>query len=222
MIPLLPLLALLLTGAAQAAPPPRDAVTVPAGPFSMGCSRDDAHCDADEGPPGGVRVFVPAFAIDRHEVTVADYAACVAAGQCSRPKDHRRNRYCNFGAPGRERHPVNCVDWAQAQQYCRWVGGRLPSEEEGEKAARAGTTTPYPWGRDVTCRQAILDDGVTTGSAGDEHDGCGEDRTWPVGSRPPNPLGLYDMHGNAGEWTANWYARDALTTRYARRDLKGP
>ncbi len=216
------LLAALLPLALSAAPPKPDRVRVPAGPFQMGCSKGDAHCDRDEGPTGGVTVHVPAFDIDRFEVTVADYAACIAAGRCSRPKDHRRNKYCNLGAPGRERHPINCVDWHQAQQYCGWVGGRLPYEAEWEKAARAGTTTPYPWGDRVTCKEAILDDGVTTGSAGDEHDGCGEDRTWPVGSRPPNPLGLYDMHGNAGEWTANWYARDALTARYARRELKGP
>ena len=197
-------------------------ITVPAGEFLMGCSKGDPDCDRDEGPPGGVKVFVPAFRIDVHEVSVADYERCLATGKCSRPKDHRRNKYCNPGAADRVDHPVNCVDWNQALAYCQWQGGRLPYEAEWEKAARAGSTTRYPWGQQVSCRNAILDDGKTTGSVKGEHDGCGEDRTWPRGSRPPNALGLYDMHGNAGEWTMNWYAPDAITALYAVGKLDRP
>ena len=74
----------------------------------------------------------------------------------------------------------------------------------------------------MSCEQAILDDGVTLGSAGKEPDGCGEDRTWPVGSREANAFGLYDMHGNVGEWLQNWYAPDAIATLYARGELEGP
>jgi len=54
----------------------------------------------------------------------ADYRACVTSGQCTRPKDHARNRYCNSDAPGRDRHPVNCVDWQRVLDYCRWRGRR--------------------------------------------------------------------------------------------------
>lgn len=198
-----------------------DRVTVAGGPFNMGCSRGDPDCEKDEGSPGGIAVDVPAFLIDRHEVTVADYRKCMAAGKCSRPKDFKRNKYCNFDAPGRDDHPVNCVDWQQAVDYCAWVGGRLPREAEWEKAARGGTTSRYPWGQTASCKEAIHDDGKTMGSVPNEPDGCGEDRTWPVGSRPTNPLGLYDMHGNAGEWTANWYSPKGLA-RYAGGDLVGP
>ncbi len=201
---------------------PAAPVVIPAGAFQMGCSPGDTACEKDEGRPGGVPVQVPAFAIDRHEVTVADYRACVTAGRCTPPLAQARNRYCNDNAPGRDAHPVNCVDWEQAQAYCRWKGGRLPWEAEWEKAARAGSRTRYPWGNAVSCRQAILDDGKTRGSAGDEMDGCGEDHTWPVGSRKPNAYGLFDMHGNAGEWTGNGYAPDALTALYARGKLKQP
>ncbi|HID48504.1 MAG TPA: formylglycine-generating enzyme family protein, partial [Chromatiales bacterium] len=95
-------------------------------------------------------------------------------------------------------------------------------EAEWEKAARAGSTTRYPWGQQVRCRNTILDDGQTTGSVKGEHDGCGEDRTWPRGSRPANALGLYDMHGNAGEWTMNWYAPDAIVRLYAMGKLDQP
>lgn len=197
-------------------------IVVPAGAFQMGCSRGDKACEKDEGRPGGMSVHVPAFAIDTHEVAVAGFRACVEAGRCQPPLTHERNRYCNYGAPGRDTHPVNCVDWGQAQAYCQWKGGRLPWEAEWEKAARAGSTSRYPWGESVSCKQAILDDGKTRGSAGDEPDGCGEDRTWPVGSRSANAFGLFDMQGNAGEWTGNGYAPDALTALYARGDLKGP
>jgi iron(II)-dependent oxidoreductase len=196
-------------------------VLVPAGPFQMGCSAGDKACEQDEGAPGGVKVEVPAFLLDSHEVTVADYRACVQAGRCAPPLTQQRNRYCNYGGKARDTHPVNCVDWDQAQAYCQWQGGRLPWEAEWEKAARAGTATAYPWGAAVDCRHAILDDGKTRGSAGDEPDGCGEDRTWPVGSRPANALGLFDMHGNAGEWTGNAYAPKALAEWYAKGNLKG-
>ena len=199
-----------------------DTVTVKAGPFQMGCSVNDPDCEKDEGPAGGTTVSVPTFKIDKYEVSVADFRACIEAGMCTRPKDHKRNKYCNFDAPQRNDHPVNCVDWDQAFNYCRWKNGRLPYEAEWEKAARGGTTSRYPWGEEATCKQAILDDGITMGSVKGEPDGCGEDRTWPRGSRPANPLGLFDMHGNAGEWTMNWYEPDALASLYAKEDLSGP
>ena len=197
-------------------------VDVPAGSFQMGCSLGDKGCDQDEGPVGGIAVEVPAFRIDTHEVTVAGYQDCMKAGKCVRPNDHALNQYCNLGAEGRNGHPMNCVDWGDAVAYCQWRGMRLPREAEWEKAARAGSRTAFPWGDEVSCKQAILDDGVTRGSKGDEMDGCGEDRTWPVGSRPANALGLYDMHGNAGEWTATWYAPDAIGAMYAKGNLDGP
>jgi len=197
-------------------------VLIPAGEFHMGCSSGDTACADDEGPPGGTAVNVPAFYIDTHEVTVAEYERCIAAGTCSRPKDHTRNQYCNMGAKGRDDHPANCVDWPDALAYCQWQGRRLPYEAEWEKAARAGSTQRYPWGQTVTCRNAILDDGKTTGSVAGEGDGCGEDRTWPVGSRAANGFGLYDLQGNAGEWTMNWYTPNALRELYAKGDLKGP
>ncbi|VAW73857.1 Sulfatase modifying factor 1 precursor (C-alpha-formyglycine- generating enzyme 1) [hydrothermal vent metagenome] len=197
-------------------------VTVPAGPFQMGCSTKDTVCEKDEGPQNGTPVKVPAFSIGTHEVTVAEYRACVKAGKCSRPKDFKRNKYCNYDASDRDNHPINCVDWSEADSYCTWKGQRLPREAEWEKAARAGSVTRYPWGQDVDCRNAILDDGKTLGSVADEPDGCGEDRSWPVGSRPANALGLFDMHGNAGEWTTSWYATDAITAMYAKGKLDGP
>ncbi len=196
-----------------------DMVVVPAGTFTMGCSKGDKLCGAEEKP--AVKVAVPAFMIDDKEVTVAEYRACVSAGKCKAPKTHSLNKYCNYAAPQRDAHPVNCIDWTAAQAYCATQGKRLPREAEWEKAARAGAATAYSWGRTASCREAIANDGKTTGSVKGEMDGCGEDRTWPVASRAANAWGLYDMLGNAGEWVANGYATDALA-HYAKGELDYP
>lgn len=196
-------------------------VKIPAGKFLMGCTHNDDACEPDEGKQGGLSVDVPTFYIDPNETTVAEYRACVAAGQCAPPKTHAHNKYCNYDAPGRDRYPVNCVDWTDAANYCAQQGKRLPLEAEWEKAARAGNDAPYSWDAAPTCRQAILNDGKTTGAAPGELDGCGEDRTWAVGTRPPNAYGLYDMFGNVSEWVQNWFHRDALHL-YAQGHLKAP
>lgn len=192
------------------------------GEFAMGCSLADDECVNNEAATGGIIVYVPAFSIDSHEVTVFQYQQCLNSGACERPKDNKHNKYCNLGAEDRLSHPVNCVDWQQAADYCEYVNGRLPFEAEWEKAARSGSTSRYPWGEVVGCEHAILDDGVTFGSAPKKSDGCGEDRTWPVASRAPNAFGLFDMHGNASEWTKNWFIAQAITEYYKRDILSGP
>ena len=199
-----------------------DRIHVPAGAFAMGCSTGDKQCEKDEGAAGGTRITVPTFYLDVHEVSVDEYKKCMHAGKCERPKDFKRNKYCNLDAPDRGKHPINCVDWQHAADYCAYKGGRLPWEPEWEKAARAGSTSRYPWGQKVSCEHAIVDDGVTMGSVPNEPDGCGEDRTWPRGSRAANALGLFDMHGNAGEWTASWYSEHAVPEHYAKGNLAGP
>ncbi|WP_126454439.1 formylglycine-generating enzyme family protein [Sulfuriflexus mobilis] len=197
-------------------------VSIPAGSFHMGCASADNHCQKDEGPRGGVEIFVDTFSIDRHEASVADYRRCVTAGACSHPKDFNRNHYCNYDAPGRDNHPLNCVDWQQANSYCQWRGGRLAYEAEWEKAARAGTNSRYPWGNhDATCKHAIMDDQKTKGLINDEYDGCGNDQTWSRGSRPANAYGLYDMHGGVAEWVNNWYEPTSHSDIYPQ-DISAP
>lgn len=173
-------------------------VLVPGGEFTMG---SDAY--PQEQP---VRtVDVSTFWIDETEVTVGAYRACVDAGGCEEAVDAGA---CNWALPDRDDHPINCVSWYQAEQYCAWMGAsrRLPTEAEWEKAARG--TTPagptddvYPWGTtpEASCTYAIMDDG---GPA------CGQGTTtWPVGSRPmgDSPYGAKDMAGNVNEWVADWY-----------------
>ena len=197
-------------------------VTIEAGSFYMGCSEGDELCDPDEGPQGGVNVYVDKFAIDIHETSVAEYTQCVDAGQCTKPFDYKRSHYCNYDAPGRGNYPLNCVNWQQAKQYCQWRGKRLALEAEWEKAARAGTDTPYFWGHTpANCQKAVMDPGLP-GQNDFETDGCYRDLSWPRGSFAANPYGLFDMIGGTSEWVENWYQKDAYTTLYTRGQLTAP
>ena len=140
------------TGGAPVGLCPIGMVPVPAGTFRMGSP--DEIGDANEHPQH--KVTLSAYCIDRTEVTVKAYAACVAAKGCSTPSlpvsgagnsadDVKRyGRFCNRG--DRPDHPVNCVDWNQAAAYCTWAGKRLPTEAEWEYAARGTDGRVYPWG----------------------------------------------------------------------------
>ena len=164
--------------------------TIPAGPFMMGCDREQYVCPSNELPYHEVNV--PEFEIDVTEVTQRAYRACVDDNEnCSEPSTEGVE-YCNWGTDDREEHPVNCIDWDQARNYCDWAGKRLCSESEWEKAARGIDGRIYPWGNtEATCDWAVMHR--------DEVNGCGEDRTWPVGSKPAGMYGLYDMAGNVWE-----------------------
>jgi formylglycine-generating enzyme required for sulfatase activity len=174
-------------------------VSLPGGSFTMG--RDGG--DPDEAPVHRVRV--PGFRITRTEVTLAQYQRCVDAGRCVPPGTGDR---CNWGRPERKDHPVNCVDWAQARRFCRWAGGRLPTEAEWEYAARSGGQPwTYPWGQEpASCARTVMPDRAGLG--------CGKGGTWPVCSRPRgnSRQGLCDLAGNVWEWVADcWHGsyRDA-------------
>ncbi len=215
-------LGLMIAPNIQAATTINEMVTISGGEFMMGCSKDDSECDQDEGPKGGVKVTVPSFKIQRHEVSNAEYAECVAAGECQRPFDNKRNKYCGYEAPGRDSFPVNCINWYKAKSYCSWINARLPYEAEWEFAARGNTNTKYPWGGDkVTCDNALMDDENVKNSDG-EGDGCGKDLLAPRGSKPANALGLFDMHGSVAEWVENWYWEASHAELYAKGKLDAP
>ena len=164
-------------------------VTVGASEFMMGCDELVNNCYEDETPYHVVDV--PEFEIYRTEVTIGQYRACVDDDtSCSNPSVY--SPYCNWRYYDREDHPVNCVDWYQARTYCEWDGKRLCTESEWEKAARGTDGRMYPWGdEEPDCNRVIMyeNDGV-----------CGEERTWPVSSKPAGVYGLYDMSGNVWEW----------------------
>jgi len=145
-------------------------------------------------------VTIPAFEMARTEVTVAEYQQCVQAGSCSSPDT---GGSCNWGRTGTDLHPVNCVTWDEAVDFCQWAEGRLPSEAEWEYAARGGgQNVTYPWGQDMaTCHFVVMNDSSAGGS------GCGTAGTLPVCSRTDGntPQGLCDMAGNGWEWIRDWW-----------------
>ena len=157
-------------------------VVVPPGEFVMG-SGDTPY----EKPEHPVTVPHP-FAIGRTEVTFAEWDQCADAGACKvRPDDH---------GWGRGSQPVINVSWEDTQPYLAWLSRRtgqryrLPTEAEWEYAARAGTRTPFWWGRDAGAGHAQC---TTCASPPPQ-------QTAAVRSFRPNGFGLYDTAGNASEW----------------------
>ena len=174
-------------------------VRLAGGTFSMGSTSGESH----EQPVH--RVTLPSFELAKTEVTVGQYRACVAAGRCAAPDT---GSFCNWGKAGREDHPVNCVDWAQASAFSGWVGGRLPTEAEWEYAARSGGRSwRYPWGSTPgpDCSRIVV--GHPGRCTVKEPCGCGRNGTWPVCSKSGGNTaqGLCDMLGNVWEWTSDWY-----------------
>src|SRR6202012_5808645 len=106
---------------------------------------------------------------------------------------------------GKADHPVVQVAYADAAAYARWAGRRLPTEAEWEYAARAGTSTTYPWGEEVTPGGRLMAN-TWQGRFPYHNDGAdGWIGTSPVGTFPPNGFGLVDMIGNVWEWTTTPY-----------------
>jgi formylglycine-generating enzyme required for sulfatase activity len=169
-------------------------VAVEAGRFWMGCNESvDSDCFPYELPYHEVQL--DAYAIGVTEVTQEQYAACVTAGACREPS-------CDWEPVQKAAHPVVCVDWQMASDYCAWVGKRLCSEAEWEKAARGTAGLRFPWGNgEASCELAVMREAETV---------CQEEGTRPVGSRPDgqSPFGLQDMAGNVLEWVADWFAQD--------------
>jgi len=190
------------------------------GPFMMGCDITDETCRDREKPYH--EIHLDAYFIDTHEVTSAAYRRCVEQRKCSRPRGHAALDYYNFGADARSTHPINGVDWAEADAYCAFAGKRLCSEAEWEKGARGDDGRDYPWGPEKPSSQlAVLDTGI---------DPSGEGRPWPVLSltspvcsreKGNSPYGLCDMAGNVWEWVADWYLQSYYKTTPAANP-RGP
>ena len=175
-------------------------------------------------------VELETYFIDRTEVTVDAYRACHTAGACSIDKLDSQVEVgggtveCNFGKAGKDTHPINCVDWLQASQYCAWVKKRLPTEAEWEKAARGTDGRIYPWGNERPNDDRVVIHQFRDPSQRDAPPTRQYvNSTWPVGSRPggKSPYGALDMLGNVWEWTADWYDPDAYAAS-GRRNPRGP
>ncbi len=181
-------------------------IRIPGDDFVMGSSEADlqktlVECNATEGAETGTlcernwfnepqqAVHVDDFEITKHEITNAQYNACVAASVCTKAGRTPADKDIRYD-PGyfADNFPVMAINWFDADVFCRWVGGRLPTEVEWERAARGSDARRYPWGNTYDPSRANLDSSYPTA----------------VGSYPggASPYGVLDMAGNVFEWTA--------------------
>ena len=206
-------------------------VLVPAGEFTMGT--DDSHASVDQRPAH--QVYVDAFYIDKHEVTNAQFEEFILAGGYKKRKywteaswefiqkervfysspmrnTYRINAPLAFGdnaVSTEPDHPVIGVSWYEADAYAKWVGKRLPTEAEWEKAAR-GTRKKriYPWGNKMDFEKLNYF----------PH----QQKLMPAGSfsEGKSPYGVLDMAGSVWEWCSDWYA--GIYSQGERKNPKGP
>lgn len=198
---------------------------VPGGAFQMGSP------ESSTGEPLAGRVTVSALLVDTHEVSVARFrrfwnaghpipsgpvrypnGVNVSVGNVSEPLNPATGSFCNWrtSAGAHEAHPVNCIDWATAQAFCVWDGGRLPTEAELEYLSRyrpvTGYPSPrrYPWGNEDPIEMYSTYPRPTPCERAQFQDCVGDDgaRTRRVGSFTGTG-GLFDLSGNVKEWAAD-------------------
>ncbi len=207
---------------------PEDMVLVPAGDFQMGSDNEKAN---DREKPAHT-VYVDAFYMDKYPVTNEQYKAFVEAnqqwgkqpsnwGKQNRIKKRMLSIFEKYRGVGylkhwngnefpiaKADHPVTHVSWYASMAYAKWVGKRLPTEAEWEKAARGGLTgQKYPWGD-------ILDSNMVY---------CGKDvgETTSVGKYPANNYGLHDIVGNVWEWCLDEHDEDFYSASSVRNPVAG-
>ena len=191
-------------------------VVIPEGDFVMGSPSNEPGRSNEEGPQR--QVHVRRFAASKYDVTRGQWAIFVSAEQVGTgdgcawsglpgaPIDELNPSasWRHLGFAQDDSHPAVCVSWDDAKNYARWLSKRtghhyrLLTEAEWEYAARAGTTTPYPWGAIATHEQANYGADECCSAVV-----SGRDRwanTSPVGSFPANAFGLHDMNGNVMQW----------------------
>jgi len=184
---------------------PEGMILVPGGTFVMG---SDAGGQQDEHPAH--RVTLVSFFLDRTEVSNRAYAACVNAGRCRAPAKASAGRG-HFGPDGAFRgpeQPVSSISWDDARAYCSFLGKRLPTEAEFERAARGDDQRTYPWGNEPpTLERAVF----------------ATSRTADVGTHPAGagPYGHLDLSGNVWEWLEDFYDPEAYRRPGAAHGVPG-
>jgi formylglycine-generating enzyme required for sulfatase activity len=190
-------------------------VLVPAGTFSMGAGPDDPFAGVDEKPVH--TVFLNRFYIDKYEVTVEQYAAFLNDRgnyiracnmiDCAHPRnlagytsflteeDLGEGTVQYYAIAGFARHPINHVSWYGANEYCAYVGGRLPTEAEWEYAARGDDGRIYPWGNEPP-------DPFRAVYRSNSYEDIQPVDAIEAGR---SPFGALGMAGSMWEWTADWY-----------------
>ncbi len=192
-----------------------DMVPIPAGTFTMGSPESEKGRGKDEGPQHPVEL--KAFWMAKCPVTWDEYDIYRKEKGLKHNEDFDKIRKKDPDAitgptppyvdatygHGREHFPALCMTHHAAMEYCRWLSVktgkayRLPTEAEWEYAARAGTKTAYFFGDD----EKKLEDYAW-------FDDNSKDHTHPVGTKKPNPWGLYDMYGNVMQWCLDTYSKD--------------
>ncbi|MBL6975884.1 MAG: SUMF1/EgtB/PvdO family nonheme iron enzyme [Deltaproteobacteria bacterium] len=174
---------------ASAAAIAQQEILIPAGTFIMGSSNGET-CEKPEH-----QVNLPAYYIDKYEVTQAMYGLFIR-------KKNKPPPSCHWDPENKPNHPVVCVTRLDAQAFCAEQGKILPTEAMWEKAARGPRPRNFPWGDELAnCQRAVMDSGSP---------GCGTGFAMAVGKNQygASPYGVLDMAGNVGEWVQDFYSVD--------------
>lgn len=214
---------LLITTTVFGQKPTLEWANILAGTFTMGSPAAEVNREDDETQH---QVRLNAYKMSKYEITVAQFKAFVDATSYVTDADKGThgisgssiwtgtkweyiagvNWKCdekgNLRPVAEFNHPVIHVSWNDATAFADWMGCRLPTEAEWEYACRAGTTTPFNTGNNLTTSQANYDRNYPHNN---NTKGESRGKILPVGSFSPNAWGLYDMHGNVCEWCSDWY-----------------
>jgi formylglycine-generating enzyme required for sulfatase activity len=188
--------------AADAPSAPEGMLVVPGGTFLMGA---DTGGQEDEHPAHAVTLR--SFFLDRTEVTNRAYQACVATGSCRPPSAHS-NHFGPDAAFRRADQPVSSISWDDARTFCAFVGKRLPTEAEFERAARDDDQRTYPWGNEPPSAERATFAASCTTDVGAHPAGAG-------------PYGHLDLAGNVWEWIEDFYDPDAYRRPGADHGIAG-
>ncbi len=162
---------------------------IPEGVFVIGSNDGNSNVQPSH------QVYLENYYIDEYEVTNGQYRSCENARVCDPPKGKKSPLRSNYYDDTQyDDYPVVWVDWNMAKTFCEWRGAELPTEAQWEKAARSPDSRSYPWGEEISCRNA-------------NYAGCVGD-TLVVGlfEDGKSVYGVYDMVGNVTEWVADWYS----------------
>ena len=188
-----------------------DLVSIPGGSFMMGTEESEIerliknfNWEYFRREKPQHKVTVQPFLMGKYPVTQSQWRVIASLPKVNRDLKANPSRFKG------DNLPVETVSWFDAVEFCQRLSNRtkqeyrLPSEAEWEYACRAGTTTPFNFGETITGDLANYKTNKRTYT--NEASGDFRAKTTPVGSFPPNPYGLYDMHGNVWEWCEdNWH-----------------
>jgi sulfatase modifying factor 1 len=221
------MMTILLTAVFCQTKPTIEWADIPAGTFTMGSPISEVNRQKDEIEH---KVTLSAFKMSKHEITVGQFKKFVDATGYKTDADKGTlfegsfildgeqlinkagvNWKCDESGKARPEseynHPVLHVSWNDATAFAEWMGCRLPTEAEWEYACRAGTTTPFNTGNNLTTEQANYNGNYPYNN---NPKGVLKKKTVPVGSYSPNAYGLYDMHGNVWELCADYCVWDEV------------